>query len=182
MAGALAFRLGCRTVWLSALLTLALAALPGCGNTTDSAQEAKKKEAIVNSLRENNVTITRKSYPPFGSGYEVGLSGAQLTDDTFAKLKEIQPITELDLSKSSIIDAQMDKVNQIAGVLVRLNLSNTAVTDAGLEKLTNLNRCIYLNLVGTKVTREAVERFKKHHGNRTLGKIKLPDLEVEMGD
>jgi len=164
-------------------LTLALlAALPGCGKEQGSAQEAKQKEAIVNSLREQNVAVTPKSYPPFGNGYVVDLSGAQVTDGTFAKLKELQRVTELDLSKSSITDAQMDKVNQIAFVLLRLNLSHTAVTDAGLEKLTDLNKCMHLNLVGTKVTREAVERFKQQHARRPEVRNKLPEMEVEMGD
>jgi hypothetical protein len=104
------------------------------------------------------------------------LSGAQITDDTFQKLKELQQVTELDLSESSIADGQMDQLNEVASTLIRLDLSKTAVTDVGLEKLTNLNGCLNLNLAGTKVTPARVEQFKKerlaHRPAPVKGKIK----------
>jgi hypothetical protein len=182
MIRALTFRLRCRVLGLSALLTLSLlATLPGCGSAPDSKSEVKKRNEVLNSLQEQQAKITTKNYAPYGNGYVVDLSGARLTDETFAKLKELQRVTELDLSKSSITDAQMDKVNEIALVLLRLDLSNTAVTDAGLAKLTKLNRCLNLKLAGTKVTKEAVERFKEQHAKRpnTRG-VPLPPMEVEM--
>ena len=46
---------------------------------------------------------------------------------------------------------------------VRLDLSNTAVTDAGLEKLVNVPLLLNLRLAGTRVTPAGVERFKTQH-------------------
>ena len=47
-----------------------------------------------------------------------------------------------------------------AATLYRLNLSDTAVTDAGLQKLEGLPFLINLTVRGTKVTPGGVERYK----------------------
>lgn len=151
---------------LTVLLTLLLlSALPGCKKDPlgDSEREQKKKEEVISALREQGGTVTPKNYPSHGNGYVVNLSGAQLSDGTFQNLKDLQLVTELDLSKSSLTDEQMEQLNQATSVLLKLNLSNTKVTDAGLEKLTNLKMCMDLNLVGTQVTPAGAERFKQQH-------------------
>jgi hypothetical protein len=87
----------------------------------------------------------------------------------------------LDLSKSSLTDDHMDQLNEIASFIGRLNLSDTAVTDAGLEKLTNLEKCMFLNLTGTKVTPAAAKRFEQEHSKpRTFHKMTLPGLKVRI--
>lgn len=164
---------------LTVLLTLLLlATLPGCKRDalSDSEREQKKKEDALASLREQGGSVTQKNYPPHGNGYVVDLKGAQITDRTFENLKELQRVTDLDLSKSSITDEQMDQLNQAVVVLLKLNLSNTKVTDAGLDKLTNLKMCFDLNLTGTQVTPAGVERFKQQHARRS--NTKLPPLRV----
>jgi hypothetical protein len=126
---------------------LLLAVLPGCqgDGLSEYQREQNKQEERMSALRAQGVEVTEKNYRPHGKGYVVNLSGAQLTDDTFRKLKDLQRITELDLSKSSLADEQMDRLNEVAYLLVKLDLSNTPVTDTGLEKLTNLNLCFNLN-------------------------------------
>jgi hypothetical protein len=167
--------------WFLLLLLSLLVALPGCGENRnrrniDYETEEKQKEERLSSLRDQGATIAQKNYPLFGMGYAVKLSGAQITDDTFQKLKELQRVTELDLSKSSITDGQMDQLNEVASTLIMLDLSKTAVTDVGLEKLTNLIICLNLNLAGTKVTPARVEQFKKerlaHRPASVKGKMK----------
>lgn len=179
MATAFITRLQRLRLRFSLLTLLLLVALAGCGGTNRKVtyeQVEKEKEDRMSSLREQGATIARKNYPLFGMGYAVKLSGAQIADETVQKLKELQRVTELDLSKSSIADAQMDQLNELATSLVRLDLSDTAITDAGLEKLTNLNVCLDLNLAGTKVTPAAAERFKKerlaHRPAAAKGKLK----------
>jgi hypothetical protein len=162
---------------------LFLAALPGCKRyeRTSYQQEQEKKEEAMNSLREQGATITTKTYPSIGNGYVIDLKGAQITDQTFQNMKELKRVTELDLSKSSLTDDQMDQLNDVAYACTSLDLSNTAVTDAGLEKLTNLKVCIYLNLSRTKVTRAAVQRFEKEHSTpRKFRNVKLPDMKIQL--
>lgn len=163
------------------LILLLLVALPGCkgGNgLSDYQREENKREERESSLRDQGATITTKDYRPYGTGYVVNLSGAQITDATLQKLKGLngqghQPrVAELDLSKSSITDGQMDQLNEVANFLVKLDLSNTEVTDAGLVKLTNLNVCFDLYLAGTKVTSAGVERFKNERLARPMTKVK----------
>jgi hypothetical protein len=52
------------------------------------------------------------------------------------------------------------------------------VTDAGLEKLTNLNVCFDLYLAGTKVTPAGVESFKQQRLARPSTKTK--NIKVHM--
>jgi hypothetical protein len=162
------------------LIPLLLAVLPGCqgDGLSEYQREQNKQEERVSALRAQGMEVTEKNYRPYGKGYVVNLSGAQLTDDTFQKLQGLKRITEMDLSKSSLADEQMDRLNEVASLLVKLDLSNTAVTDAGLEKLTNLNLCFNLNLAQTKVTPAGVERFKKERLARPTTKAK--DLKVRL--
>src|SRR4029077_19745918 len=90
-------------------------------------------------------------------------SGKQISDETFVTIKKLEHITELNLSKTNVTDAEMERLNEPerGRFFLKLNLSSTAVTNAGLEKLSDLNLLMELNLIGTKVTPAAVERFKK---------------------
>ena len=60
---------------------------------------------------------------------------AKITNDVFNHLKTLKRVTELDVSKSSITDEQVAKLSEqdVGTMLVKLDLSNTAVTDAGVE-------------------------------------------------
>jgi len=169
----------------SAFLTLLfLVAMPGCkgDGLSEYQRQENRKEDVLNSLREQGATITTKTYPGFGNGYVIDLKGAQITDQTFQNLKELKRVTELDLSKSSLTDDQMDQLNDgVVFALTKLDLSNTAVTDAGLEKLTHLKMCMYLDLSGTKVTKAAAQRFEKENSKpRSFRNVKLPALKVKI--
>jgi hypothetical protein len=164
-----------------ALLAVALlAALPGCGRPTVSLAEREKMQEtdFVTALQKQGGTVTEKSYPPHGDGYVVSLSGANVTDDTFQNLKGLKRLAELDLSKSSITDAQMDQLNEIAKYLVNLDLSHTAVTDAGLEKLTRTYVLFNLNLAGTKVTAAGVARFQQLRLQSPHTKVKRTSVKL----
>jgi hypothetical protein len=166
---------------------LLLSILSGCNGgdgLSDYQREENKREQRVSSLRDQGATISTKDYPPYGRGYVVNLSGAQVTPAAFQTLKDLnkqggrQGIAELDLSKSSIGDDLMDQLNEIAHFLVKLDLSNTAVTDAGLQKLTNLNVCFNLNLAGTQVTPEGVSSFKNERLNRPTTIVKNTNIQL----
>lgn len=164
------------------LTLLLLAALSGCkggDGLSDSEREQKKREESINALRDGGAKITQKSYGRRGNGYVVDLNGAQLTDNTFQRLKEMKRVTELDLSKSSLSDDQMDKLNEVAYFLVKLDLRNTAVTDAGLEKLTNLILCFDLYLAGTKVTQAGADNFTKQRLARPATRAKKMNVHMK---
>ncbi len=76
-----------------------------------------------------------------------------ITDQVIEKLKPLERISELNLSRSTITDDQLAKLNEafLLGYTIKLNLSHTPITGAGLDALTNtLGGLTDLNLAGTR--------------------------------
>ena len=177
-----AYTAGARRLGGSALpALLSLAMLVGCGRETQSLAEREKKQKtdFVSSLKEQGATVTEKDYPPYGRGYVVNLSGARLTDDTFRDLKGLKRLADLDLSRSTLTDEQMGQLDEVSNLLVRLDLSNTAVTDAGLEKLKRVYVLFNLNLVGTKVTPAGVTRFQSQRLESPHTRVKKTNVKLK---
>src|SRR5262245_12032708 len=123
----------------SALCLLAFLAfvLAGCGKgdgLSDYERQKKTQEEAAEGLRGIGGTAALKSFPPFGDGWVVELKGATLDDSVLANLKKLERIAELNLSKSNMSDEWAESINGIAGVVAKLDMSHTALTDAGLEK------------------------------------------------
>jgi hypothetical protein len=148
---------------LGAVLALALLLTAGCKRRDDTNYyelEQQKQQQAAATAEGAGIKAVRKTYPQ-GQAWAVNLSGKQVTDATFASLKNLDHISELDLSNTNVTDAQMAQVNEIGGLLLKLDLSKTGVTDAGLERLKDLLVLTDLNLAGTKVTLAEVAAFKK---------------------
>jgi len=169
-----------------AALLVALGAavvLSGCGGSGVSEAERQKKvqEQALDAIGRSGAKATLKKYPQ-GDAYAVDLSGAKIDDGVLAGVKQLGRISELDLSKSTVTDDHLERINDpgVASLLLKLDLSQTAVTDAGLDKLTNLLFLTDLNLKGTKVTAAAVERFKKarQSDSRIMPMFKSPKVRL----
>ena len=157
----------------------------GCGpkdGLSDYDRMKKGQQDAGASLKEMGAKLT-EVHRPQGDSWSVSLSGLQITDDLLSRIKKVGRITELDLSKSTVTDDQLARINEveIGSLLVRLDLSGTAVTDAGLDKLTNLVVLSSLNLTGTKVTPAGVERFKKKRQDdpKIMGLFKSPTIRLK---
>jgi hypothetical protein len=88
-------------------------------------------------------------------------------------------VAELDLSKSNITDAQLPQLAQAAGICFRLNLSNTAITDAGLASLADMPVLMDLTLKGTKVSPSAAADFKaKRLANPKVNQLAKKNMKV----
>jgi hypothetical protein len=72
-------------------------------------------------------------------------------------------ISHLDLSTSAVTDANLAEFCKVRFVLphLRLNLSHTAVSDAGLRYLRGMDCIEWLNLIGTKVTPGGMAKLRK---------------------
>jgi hypothetical protein len=108
------------------------------------------------------------------------MHGLTVTDDLLRQVKELGNVAELDLSRSTITDDHLGLMHELGlhTLLVKLNLGNTAVTDAGLQKL---DGCIFLselNLTGTNVTAGAVDRFKKSRQADTRARVKNTNVRL----
>ena len=148
------------------MAVLFCATAPGCGSRgglSDFERAQKKKDDAASALRALGGEVTTVNYPAYGDGWAVKLRGAQISKDVFDHLKELKRVAELDLSKSTITDDQLVRLNEaeVGALIVKLDLSHTAVTDAGVDTL-KLSLLTQLNLTGTKVSAAAVDRLKKH--------------------
>jgi hypothetical protein len=145
--------------WLLLVLTVT-----GCGESQSYLEKEKAlRERPIGSLKEQGATFALKHYPNGTSAWAIDMHGMTITDEMLEDLKKVGHITELNLSRSTITDQQLAIVNQrpISGFLMQLDLSKTAITDAGLDQLKDLGFLQSLNLSDTKVTAAGVERFKK---------------------
>src|SRR5262249_42280602 len=139
---------------LRALFLLVLI-VPSCGKKdtygTYQQQQMKQQDAAA-ALRERGATLEEKHYPR-GNAWAIDLKGKQVSGEVFDLLTKMGRISELNLSNTNVGDADMARVNEpaIGTVLLKLDLSHTAVSDAGLDQLTNLVLLSELNLTGTKV-------------------------------
>jgi hypothetical protein len=127
-------------------------------------QEAEQsKQDVVGSLKGQGIKLEKKRYPQ-GEAWAIDLKGSNVTDDLLAQLHKLGYISELNLSKTTVTDAHLAKMNELRLLTycLKLDLSNTAVTDAGLDSLTNtLGALSDLNLAGTKATPAAADRLKQ---------------------
>jgi hypothetical protein len=124
-------------------------------------RELKMKEDAAGSLESQAVRMEKKTYPKYGEAWAVDLTGKQITSATFDELVRVGRVSELNLSKTNITDADMKRVNGVAGVCTHLDLSNTAITDTGLGELNNMHFIKEINLASTKCTPAGVDALKK---------------------
>ncbi len=101
---------------------------------------------------------------PLGKkAFAVNLSGLTITDKLLDDTQALGTVIDLDLSKSTITDDQLGKMSEmgLTTFLTKFDLSNTGVSDAGLEKLQNMVVLLNLNLAGTKCTQAGADMFKR---------------------
>lgn len=146
------------------LVLLAVAA-SGCGGDNRSYYEKEKagQDVGVNFLKERQVKLAQKHYPKYGSAWLIDMQGLPLDEAMLEQLKTVGYITELNFSKTGMNDQRMAIMQdrRISGFLLKLDLSHTAVTDAGLEHLKDVGPLSELILTGTKVTPAGIKSFLK---------------------
>jgi hypothetical protein len=170
------FRRFPRPIRRAVILCAALAVIvPACSKpydgVSDADREMQAKQAATEAAKSSGLKMTEKTYPQ-GKGWVVGMKGMTVTEDHFKQLKDAGHVAELDLSKSTITDELLGRMRELgaAATLYKLDLSDTAVTDAGLQKLEGLPFLIVLNVRGTKVTQAGADRYKaSRKGNPQIG-------------
>lgn len=151
-----------------ARVLLGALALSGCqkDGPSDFERMRQAQDNAASTLEGQGAKVKPVDYPQ-GRAWSVNLHGATISDDLLRQVKQLGRVTELDLSKSTVTDDHLGLINDLGlgTLLLKLDLSHTAVTDAGFEKLVNLALLSDLNLAGTKVTPAAVDRFKQNRLN-----------------
>lgn len=159
--------------------------LAGCGDGQDNVnlyEKAKTAQADSATALEKAGGKASLVHYPLGDAWSVNLSGATITDELIAHLQKVGNIGELNFSKSTLTDAHCTKLGELKldTVLVKLDLSHTAVTDAGLDKLTNSLFLLELNVSGTKVTPAGITSFQQKRAANPAVKAAFKTAKVIM--
>lgn len=163
--------------------------LSSCSSYSGPSEYELKKQAeqrFVDLVKEQGGTAEQKYYDMYGrSGmaWEIGLNGAEISDELIELMADKGYVAKLDLSKSTITDAQLARLDElkVGRVVLDLNLSDTGITDAGLDSLKQFYCLQKLNLKGTSVTDEAVKRLKSRQAsNKDVPAPFKKGPEVEM--
>lgn len=177
---------GCRTLFrVPGTLSSAAAVLfllAGCGfyEGKSEYQKVKEEEQSFSDLVAAAGGSAHKkavSVPGFQNmGWIIELSGARITEELIEKMIEFNkraPVLQLDLSGSTISDAQLAQLdkNDVLQKVYTLNLKNTAITDDGLDSISDFYVIHELWLQGTTVTTDAVQRL----GDKQLAQKHTPD-------
>jgi beta-lactamase regulating signal transducer with metallopeptidase domain/Leucine-rich repeat (LRR) protein/tetratricopeptide (TPR) repeat protein len=90
------------------------------------------------------------------------------TDADLAALKDVQQITRLDLSDSSVTDAGLARLKEMTG-LRELSLNNcTNITDVGLINLKDCKNLTALSIGNTRITEAGLALLKEMKGLQVL--------------
>jgi hypothetical protein len=130
------------------------------------------RERVVGG--ETHLTLTgwdRKDYSVLGRKPEVvvlQMANPDVTDETLAYLKGMSRLRELDLSGTKITDAGLAMLRGLPA-LESLRLRDTGVTDEGFrDSLATMEKLRLLDLRGTKVSSDAVEKWKVTKSGRRV--------------
>jgi hypothetical protein len=154
---------------------------PGCGDSggpSDYDKMMAGRKGAADSLAQAGAKVQEKQYP-VGKGWAVDLRGLTVTEDLLKQVKQLGIISEMDLGRSTVNDALLGKMKELEllTLLARLDLSHTAVTDAGLDRLDGFIFLSHLDLTGTGVTPAAVDRFKQRRLNDPKARVKTTTVK-----
>lgn len=107
---------------------------------------------------------------------------ASFDDAQLAKFQHFAPfIVEAELGRTAVTDAGVETLSQFKNLRV-LHLEGTQVSGRSLAKLASLSQLTYLNLSGTKVTSGAVTVLKSRPNLRHLYLFNTPADPASMAD
>ncbi|MEX1095980.1 MAG: hypothetical protein WED34_08015, partial [Planctomycetales bacterium] len=84
----------------------------------------------------------------------------EVDDDVLAQLAGLEQLEELDLSGTAVTDAGLEPLTALSG-LSGLYLNDTAVSDAAVPHLSRLGRLKILSIGGTRITWDGVRRLQQ---------------------
>jgi hypothetical protein len=118
------------------------------------------KQDVAGQIKAKGGEAEKRTYR-LGEGWAVKLANATIDDEVIGLLKQLNHVAELDLSGSTVTDEQMNKIaREAGGVLHKLNISNTQLTDAVMDALADRIVLGELVATGSKITQAGVAKFK----------------------
>lgn len=121
------------------------------GIAAPAADAQAKIDAALQQLQQKGVVAARIAADTPAVDVNASLIGASFGDADLALLQDLGPVLVwLNLSRTAVTDAGMERVAALVQ-LRRLGLANTAVSDAGVAKLQALGKLEVVNLYGSKL-------------------------------
>jgi len=91
--------------------------------------------------------------------FKVTFDGPQVTDGWIAPIRDLENLRYLAIKNARITDDALERISQLK-TLVYLDLMYTPVTDAGFVQLKRMKSLRQIRCFGTRITREAADRFQ----------------------
>lgn len=163
---------------VASLAVVGVASLAGCnrgGGLSHSERVQLDREKAAGSLADLGVSAVKKQYPQ-GAAWAVDLAGADVTDKMVKQILALGQVTELHAGGSKVTDKQLETLAASTefGLLLKLDVSNTGITDAGLRAVLPLRWLSELNVKGSQVTAEGLADFQKNRLRNPMGlKLKI---------
>ena len=169
-------------------ICVALLFIGGCSSysgPSEYEQRQAAKKNLLEEVRKQGGKIEEKHFDVFGKSgdaWVIDLKGATISDEMIEAMATLGYIAEMNLSGSTITDEQLIRMDElrIGRVVMKLDLSNTAITDAALDELKNFYNLGQLNLKGTEATAEGVERFNKQQQSNPKVSLPFRNPKIEM--
>ncbi len=105
--------------------------------------------------------VGMKALAPLVNLHTLDLSRMDLTAQGLEVLTRLPKLRRLNLRQTVRVDDKAARFLLVMKSLERLDLSDTAVTDALLDSLQGMKQLKMLVVAGAKVTKERCERFRK---------------------
>lgn len=126
-----------------------------------SEEQAAREAAAIAALAERGMQPLRIAQGHLALDLNLSVKRAEANDEVAAMLAGLAPtLVWLNVSGTAITDAGLAHVGS-CNELRKLNLSRTAVTDAGLAHVATLPKLTYLNLYGTGIGDAGLEHVAK---------------------
>lgn len=182
-----------RITWL-ALVALSFSGCSSYSGPSEYEQQLSEKEQFIKMVADLGGHAEEKHFQQTGvdrNAWVIDLHGANVTDEVVQALIErvkLGYIAELNLSGSTLTDDQLAQLDagRIGISLVKLDLSNTGITDRGLDQVNGMTLMMELKLSGSGVTRAAADRFKERVMKKRQTEMKeqarkfLGDIKIEL--
>ncbi|MGQ0637239.1 MAG: hypothetical protein ACT4QC_21735 [Planctomycetaceae bacterium] len=166
-----------------------VAALCGCDGPDERVVETAREAAAVrqsaeDALKAQGARVTSERLPVVGIyASVVDLSGVKdITDETLTQLRQMQtadrPTSKINLSGTNISDEQLAQLSDkyLSGGVTKLDLRNTAISDAGLQAIAGMISLTDLDVTNTKVTAEGIQTFLKARADNPEVQSKKPKV------
>jgi hypothetical protein len=148
------------------LCVLALASPNGCGNGKKIPDDKPRVDVRADGTRTVSFTGWKgkvedyRLVRDYDNIVELGMANADVTDETLAHLSGLTALRDLDLGKTAVTPKGLRQLTSLERLeILRLN-NAPSIDDDIWEVIADLKSLTNVEVAGTKVTKEAAEKWK----------------------